>query len=196
MDLFAISTVCSMLHIWVITKHDLPVLPTTQFFLAEPVGPTWALSPVNNCSITENSHCNQVFSDPGVPEEDTQYEAARQTYLSQRNMVVCCILLCSLGSNWGHIGGLEQCCQWDNAPHGHGSRRCRNVNTEVIQRGCTYCTKNNNTQNSWSLKINILPQIFLVKAGFANSFWFRVKSFKISTSDSTQWNRFEVVELF
>lgn len=60
----------------------------------------------------------------------------RQTYLSQLNMAVCCILLGSLGSSSGRSGHWGQCCQQDIAPHEHGSHRCRNVNTEVTETGC------------------------------------------------------------
>lgn len=47
---------------------------------------------------------------------------------------MCCILLDSPGSNWGHSGHLGKCCQQDSAPHAHGSHHCRSVNTEVMER--------------------------------------------------------------
>lgn len=47
---------------------------------------------------------------------------------------MCCILLDSLGSNWGHSGHLGKCCQQDSATLARGSHHYRSVNTEVIER--------------------------------------------------------------
>lgn len=60
-----------------------------------------------------------------------------QTYLSQLCTAACCILLGSLGSNWGHNGHWEQRCHLGNAPRVRGSHRHTSANTDVTEQSDT-----------------------------------------------------------
>lgn len=123
-------------HLWN-TSFRMAIFKKIYIYIIPALHQMSTFTSINNDSITEKSHSNQVFSDPSALIVDTLCEisgSARQTYLSQLNMAVCCILLGSPGSNWGHSGRLGQRCRWDKAPHAHDSHRCRSVNTEVRER--------------------------------------------------------------